>query len=116
MTFAQFMQACLYSLHGGFYASRGTRISSHFGTAPTSHPVFGTLIARQLAQMWHLLGDPAVFQVIEVGSGDGALAHAIVQACERMAPRLAQALYYVAADYAPGWLPSPDYSFGAVRP
>jgi hypothetical protein len=88
MTFAQFMQASLYSPRGGFYASRGTRISTHFGTSPTSHPVFGALIARQLEQMWHLLGDPPVFHVIEVGSGDGALAQAIVQACWRLAPRL----------------------------
>ena len=111
ITFAQFMQACLYSPHGGFYSSRGTRISTHFGTSPTSHPVFGALIARQLEQMWHLLGDPPVFHVIEVGSGDGALAQSIVQACGRMAPRLAQVLYYVAADYEPRWLPSPDHPF-----
>ena len=111
ITFAQFMQACLYSPHGGFYSSRGTRISTHFGTSPTSHPVFGALIARQLEQMWHLLGDPPVFHVIEVGSGDSALAQSIVQACWRMAPRLAQVLYYVAADYEPRWLPSPDHPF-----
>ncbi len=111
MTFAQFMQACLYSPHGGFYSARGTRISTHFGTSPTSHPVFGALIARQLEQMWHLLGDPPVFHVLEVGSGDGALAQSIVQACWRMAPRLAQVLYYVAADYEPRWLPSPDHPF-----
>ena len=111
ITFAQFMQACLYSPRGGFYSSRGNRISTHFGTSPTSHPVFGALIARQLEQMWHLLGDPPVFHVIEVGSGDGALAQAIVQACWRMAPRLAQVLYYVAADYEPRWLPSPDHPF-----
>jgi SAM-dependent MidA family methyltransferase len=111
MTFAQFMQTCLYSPHGGFYSARDTRISTHFGTSPTSHPVFGALLARQLEQMWHLLGDPPVFHVIEVGSGDGALAQAIVQACGWMAPRLAQVLYYVAADYEPRWLPSPAHSF-----
>src|SRR5215475_1309643 len=111
ITFAQFMQACLYSPQGGFYSSRGTRISTHFGTSPTSHPVFGALLARQMEQMWHLLGDPPVFHVIEVGSGDGALAQSIVQACGRMAPRLAQVLYYIAADYEPRWLPSPDYTF-----
>jgi SAM-dependent MidA family methyltransferase len=110
MTFAQFMQTCLYSPHGGFYSSRDTSISSHFGTSPTTHPVFGALLARQLEQLWHLLGDPHVFQVIEVGSGDGALAHAIVQACERMAPQLAQALYYIAADYEPRWLPTPAHT------
>ena len=111
ITFAQFMQACLYSPRGGFYSSRGNRISTHFGTSPTSHPVFGALIARQLEQMWHLLGDPPVFHVIEVGSGDGALAQSIVHACWRMAPRLAQVLYYVAADYEPRWLQSPDHTF-----
>ena len=112
ITFAQFMQACLYSPRGGFYSSRGNRISSHFGTSPTSHPVFGALIARQLEQMWHVLGDPPVFHVIEVGSGDGALARSIVDACWRMAPRLAQALYYVATDYQPCWLQLPDHNSG----
>lgn len=112
ITFAQFMQACLYSPRGGFYSSRGNRISSHFGTSPTSHPVFGALIARQLEQMWHVLGDPPVFHVIEVGSGDGALARSIVDACWRMAPRLAQALYYVATDYQPCWLQSSDHNSG----
>ena len=111
ITFAQFMQSCLYSPRGGFYSSRGNRISTHFGTSPTSHPVFGALIARQLEQMWHLLGEPPVFQVIEVGSGDGALAQSIVDACWRMAPRLAQVLYYVPADYEPYWLQSPDHTF-----
>jgi SAM-dependent MidA family methyltransferase len=62
--------------------------------------------------MWRLLGDPPVFHVIEVGSGDGALALSIVEACRRMAPRLAQALYYVAADYQPCWLQSPDHTSG----
>jgi SAM-dependent MidA family methyltransferase len=109
MTFAQFMQTCLYSPRGGFYACRGNRISTHFGTSPTSHPVFGALMARQLEQMWHLLGAPPVFHVIEVGSGDGALAQAIVQACQQIAPQLAQALYYVAADYEPRGLPSPHH-------
>jgi SAM-dependent MidA family methyltransferase len=59
--------------------------------------------------MWHLLGDPAVFHVLEVGAGDGALAQAIVQACGRMAPRVAEVRYYVAADYEPRGRPSPDH-------
>ena len=77
------MQACLYSPRGGFYTSRAQRISTHFGTSAMSHPVFGALIARQLEQMWHVLGDPSVFHVIEAGSGDGALARSIVQAARR---------------------------------
>ena len=111
ITFARFMQVCLYSPSGGFYSARGNRINTHFGTSSTSHPVFGALIARQLEQMWHLLGDPPVFHVIEVGSGDGILAQSIVDACRRMGPKFAQALYYVAVDYEPGWLQSPDLTF-----
>jgi SAM-dependent MidA family methyltransferase len=112
ITFAQFMQTCLYSPRGGFYSFRSNRINTHFGTSPTSHPVFGALIARQLEQMWHLLGDPSLFNVIEVGSGDGALARSIVDACRRTAPGLAQALCYVAADYEPCWPQSPDRASG----
>jgi SAM-dependent MidA family methyltransferase len=101
ITFFEFMRSCLYSPRGGFYANRRERIGAHFGTAPASHPVFGALIARQLEQMWHLLGDPAVFHLIEVGAGDGSLARSIAHACEREAPDLSRCLYYVAADYQP---------------
>ena len=99
--FARFMQICLYSRRGGFYASGSQRIGAHFGTSSMSHPVFGALIARQLEQMWRLLGAPGVFHVIEVGSGEGSLARSIADACQGAAPGLAQALCYVAADYAP---------------
>ena len=107
ITFARFMEACLYSPRGGFYSARGDRISAHFGTSATSHPVFGALIVRQLEQMWQILGEPPVFHVIEVGSGDGALARSIAGACRRMDPGFAEALYYVGADYEPGWINSP---------
>ncbi len=112
ITFARFMEACLYSPRGGFYSGRGDGISAHFGTSATSHPAFGALVARQLEQMWQLLGEPAVFHVIEVGSEDGALARSIVAACRRTMPRFAEALYYVGADYEPGWVQSPGGAFG----
>ena len=116
ITFARFMEACLYSPNGGFYATRGSRINAHFGTSPTSHPAFGALIARQLEEMWQLLGEPAVFHVIEVGSGDGAMARSIVDTCRRTAPRFAEALYYVAADYEPGLLLASDHHPEAPDP
>ncbi len=108
ITFAQFMQVCLYSPRGGFYSTRRNEISAHFGTSATSHPVFGALLARQLEQMWRRLEEPRVFHVIEVGAGDGALARSIADAAQQMAPEFARALYYVAADYAPGSHESPD--------
>ena len=111
ITFARFMETCLYSPEGGFYSTRSDRISAHFGTSATSHPVFGALIARQLEQMWQLLGEPPVFHVVEVGSGDGSLARSITDACGRMAPRFAAAVYYVGVDYAPGLIQSADSPF-----
>ena len=118
ITFAQFMWACLYSPVGGFYSTRGhrgDRIGAHFGTSSTSHPVFGALIARQLEQMWHILDEPAVFHVVEVGSGDGSLAQSIVGACQRAFPQFYRALRYVAADYAPGLIFSDNHTFGWVN-
>ncbi|MCY4365497.1 MAG: SAM-dependent methyltransferase [Chloroflexi bacterium] len=111
ITFAQFMQICLYSPVGGFYSRRKDWINAHFGTSPSSHPVFGALIARQLEQMWRLLGEPAVFHAVEVGSGDGVLAQSIVGYCRRMTPRFADALQYVAVDYVPALSRSPDHIF-----
>jgi len=106
ITFAQFMHLCLYSRRGGFYASRRSGIGTHFGTASLSHPVFGALIARQLEQMWRLLGAPSLFHLIEVGCGDGALAQSILHASGSAYPEFARALYYVGADYAPHRLQS----------
>src|SRR5262245_29656334 len=103
------MHACLYSPRGGFYSSRNERIGAHFGTSAISHPVFGALIARQLEQMWHLLGDLPVFHAIEVGAGDGSLGRSIVQASRKMTSGFAQALCYVAADYEPRWPASSDH-------
>ena len=104
------MQACLYSPRGELLLFQGQRISTHFGTSPTSHPVFGALIARQLEQMWHLLSDPPVFHVLEVGSGDGALARSVP--CR---PVGGWPLGWLRCSTTslqapePRWLPSPDH-------
>ena len=109
------MQLCLYSPNGGFYSHRKDWINAHFGTSPSSHPVFGALIVRQLEQMWTLMGEPTVFDVIEVGSGDSILAQSIVNASRRNAPGFADALRYVALDYQPGWAQAPDNIFDWPR-
>ena len=114
ITFAQFMQSCLYSPAGGFYSTRSSGISDHFGTSATVHPAFGALIARQLEQMWRLLGDLPTFHLIEVGSEDGSLARSIVEACRAVAPRFADALVYVASDYQPVWSSNQRPDVGAA--
>lgn len=59
VTFAEFMRVALYWPHGGYYATRAAPgPQGDFYTAPLTHPVFGALVARQLAQMWRALGSP----------------------------------------------------------
>ena len=112
ITFSQFMQICLYSPRGGFYSTRANKINAEFGTSPTSHPLFGTLIAKQLKQMWEILEFPSSFQVIEVGSGDGALARSIVDEIQLLDSDFSDALQYVATDYEPWWPDSLNESLG----
>ncbi|RLT39632.1 MAG: hypothetical protein DWI58_12635 [Chloroflexi bacterium] len=106
ITFDRFQELCLYSKNG-FYSSRTRPIGTTFHTAPTTHHAFGELIAKQLDEMWRLMDEPPIFHAVEVGSGDGALARSIMHACVTRFPRFAQALRYVASDYAPVW---PDES------
>ena len=56
ITFAEFMELALFWPDGGYYLS-GEPIGpfGDFYTSPNTHPVFGTLLAIQLFQMWELL-------------------------------------------------------------
>lgn len=101
ISFAQYMQCCLYSPRGGFFSTRESAITSHFTTSPSSHPLYGFLIARQLEQMWQHLGEPEQFHVVEIGSGDGTLALSILNAFQQLSKRLADAVVYIAVDYEP---------------
>ncbi|MCH7977259.1 MAG: SAM-dependent methyltransferase, partial [Bacteroidetes bacterium] len=73
------MDIALYHPDGGYYTD-----DSHFGaegdyyTGPAVHPAFGALLAVQFEQMWRLLGRPSPFWVIELGTGTGHLARAVV--------------------------------------
>src|SRR5438093_13655136 len=80
ITFAEFMEWALYDPEEGFYARLPVGEEGHFVTSPHLSPVFGRLVARQVAEFWELLDRPAPFDVIEVGAGDGTLAHQILGA------------------------------------
>ena len=81
MTFARFMEMALYEPELGYYRAAKARPGREgdFLTAPETHPIFGRAIARQLAEMWSLLGRPEPFVVREYGAGSGALALAALE-------------------------------------
>lgn len=79
MTFADFMELALYHPEYGYYTSRKEKIgkAGDYYTSSDVHSVFGELIARQLEQMWRLLGGNR-FTVVEIGAGKGWLCHDIL--------------------------------------
>ncbi len=81
--FAEFMDLCLYQPQYGYYMSSRSRVGREgdFFTSSSVHALFGRLIARQLRQMWEILGKGS-FTVAEQGAGEGHLALDILAAAE----------------------------------
>jgi SAM-dependent MidA family methyltransferase len=93
VTFDRFMDAALYDTERGFFESgRGAgRAGGDFVTSPEIGSLFGACVARALDRLWHALGAPDPFLVVEAGAGSGRLARDVVRA----APECAPALRYV---------------------
>src|SRR3982074_674806 len=72
--FAEFMRECLYHPEHGYYSRLTARRRGDYYTSVDVHAIFGRLIARQLAEMWELLGSPQPFLAVESGAGVGRLA------------------------------------------
>jgi len=93
ITFAEYQELALYDPDGGFFATGAGagRAGRDFVTSPETGSLFGLLIASHLDQVWHDLGAPDPFVVVEVGAGRGKLTADILRA----APACAAALRYV---------------------
>ncbi len=88
ITFAEFMEHALYG-PGGFYEEPPVGAAGHFVTSPHVHPIFAELVLRALVELWEALDRPDPLTLVEVGAGDGTLAHDLLRlAAERDAPRL----------------------------
>jgi SAM-dependent MidA family methyltransferase len=76
ITFAAFMEACLYEPGLGYYTSPGRKVGAEgdFYTSISVHAAFGRVIAREIAQMWRCMGTPSGFTLVECGAGNGRLA------------------------------------------
>jgi SAM-dependent MidA family methyltransferase len=96
--FSEFMRECLYHPEHGYYARAESRRFADYYTSPDVHPVFGRLVARQLAEMWERLGRPGEFFAVEGGAGTGRLAAHILDFTERALPEFFGALCYVAVE------------------
>ena len=102
ITFAEFMNEALYDDDGGYYTRprliRPISPEGDYFTSPSSHPAFGALIAVQLRDFWELLGQPDVFEAVELGSGDGTLAQDVVDYARLLGGDFSETLSYTEFD------------------
>jgi len=102
LSFTDFMQLCLYHPRYGYYMQDRERIGKggDFFTSSSVHEVFGTLLARQLAQMCTILGH-STFTVVEQGAGEGHLALDVLSALQIHAPECYAVLDYCIIEVSP---------------
>jgi len=95
ITFADFMRQALYHPEYGYYTSVRQRIGKQgdFFTSSSVHSCFGRLIARQLVEMWQLLGK-GDFVIAEQGAGEGHLCLDILDALAEESPEFYTRLQY----------------------
>ena len=86
ITFAEFMAGCLYEPGLGYYTSPGKKVGAEgdFYTSSNVHQVFGRLIAREIHRMWQTMEEPAEFDFVEVGAGNGRLAADVMNALSEL--------------------------------
>jgi SAM-dependent MidA family methyltransferase len=82
LTFARFMALALYHPTLGYYCGGGEGReplgwNGDYFTSGDVSPLWGWALARQLHQMWTLLGRPPRFDVVEAGGGRGLLAREV---------------------------------------
>jgi SAM-dependent MidA family methyltransferase len=98
ITFAEYMEACLYdSEHGYYNRATGERFQDYYTSADV-HPIFGRLLTRQLEEMWRATDAPAEFQIVELGAGCGRLAATILDFAREKLPELYAAIRYVTVE------------------
>jgi SAM-dependent MidA family methyltransferase len=106
ITFADYMDLVLYHPQHGYYASDAERISESgdFLTSPHLADDFGEMLAIQLYQIWQILGEPQLFNIVEMGAGRGLLAAQILEYSSRVYPDFFRSIDYIIIEAAPAMI------------
>jgi len=99
--FHDFMDTCLYDTEFGYYFSAGNKIgvNGDFYTSCYLTPSFGAMIARQLEEMWRIMGN-GPFTIVEYGAGTGMLCKDILNYLSAI-PDLYRQLKYCMIEVSP---------------
>jgi SAM-dependent MidA family methyltransferase len=98
VTFAEYMDACLYHPEHGYYTKAQQEPRRDYFTSVNTGPLFGRLLARQFHEMWEQLERPHEFVLAEGGAGVGTLAAQILDFAADEFPEFYAALQYVAVE------------------
>jgi SAM-dependent MidA family methyltransferase len=98
ITFAEYMEACLYHPVHGYYTKPEQQTRRDYFTSVDASPLFGRLLARQFQEMWCVLGRPETFRLVEAGAGTGQLAGQILDFALAEWPDLYEALRFTAVE------------------
>ena len=103
ITFARYMALALYHKQYGYYNSGIVRIGAagDFFTSSSLGRDFGELLAIQFEQMWHIMGCPNPFYLVEMGAGNGELARDILDYLVNHSNELVKSLRYVIIEKSP---------------
>jgi SAM-dependent MidA family methyltransferase len=98
ITFAEYMDACLYHPELGYYTRADQQPRRDYFTSVDVSPIFGRLLARQFHEMWQQVGRPAPFCLVEAGAGTGGLAKQILDGAVESLGEFYRALRYAAVE------------------
>ena len=98
ITFADYMEACLYHPLYGYYTREEQQPRRDYFTSVDASPLFGRLLARQFQEMWCVTGQPDSFFLVEAGAGTGQLAKQILDFTAETFPEFYGALRFMAVE------------------
>lgn len=98
ITFAEYMEACLYHPQYGYYAKLGQQPRRDYFTSVDVSPLFGRLLARQFEEIWVQLDRPDPFWLIEAGAGIGSLAKCVLDFVGESFPDFYAAVRYIGVE------------------
>ncbi|HZJ17992.1 MAG TPA: SAM-dependent methyltransferase [Patescibacteria group bacterium] len=118
ISFKEYMDIALYGgidkegiFIPGFYSGNSVTIGDNdrqidagkadFITSPECSPLFGFCIAKQVLEMWELMDKPEDFTIVEMGAGNGTLAHDILYGLKYLDRGTSDSIRYLIVENSP---------------
>jgi SAM-dependent MidA family methyltransferase len=101
ISYAEYIDLCLYHPEWGYYMTEGTKIGKEgdFYTVGSMHTVFAETMARWTSRLFARWGKPIVF--CEMGAGTGRFARDFLEALQRAEPDMYDQTTYFILEKSP---------------